>query len=411
MSRSTGYKRLIGAALVLGPLAGAGGLYFDARDTDAQAESSTADQPQATPVSVATVTSRETMIWEEFSGRLEAVERVEVRPRVSGAIEAVHFREGNLVEKNERLITIDPAPYAAEVERAEAQVAAAEARLSFTKTDLDRGQQLSTSQYLSDSALDQRTNAYREAQANLRAAQAALQLARLKLDYTQVRAPVAGRVGRMEVTIGNIVGEGPTAPVLTNLVSVDPIYASFNASEQIVQTALRALGAETDAHLKIDQIPVEMQTAGHEDKPIRGHLQLIDNVVDASSGTVRMRAVFPNADGVLIPGQFARIRMGQAKSEPALLVNERAIGTDQDKKYVLVVDKENKVAYREIALGPVTDGLRVVTTGLEAGERIVVNGLQRVRPGALVAPQQVAMDGKASVQAQNAADKSDVAQR
>ena len=411
MSRSTGYKRLIGAALVLGLIAGAGSLYFDARDTDAQAESSAADQPQATPVSVATVTSRETMIWEEFSGRLEAVERVEVRPRVSGAIEAVHFREGNLVEKEELLITIDPAPYAAEVERAEAQVAAAEARLSFTKADLDRGQQLSTSQYLSDSALDQRTNAYREAQANLRAAQAALQLARLKLDYTQVRAPVAGRVGRMEVTIGNIVGEGPTAPVLTTLVSVDPIYASFNASEQIVQTALRALGGETDAHLKIDQIPVEAQTAGLEDTPIRGHLQLIDNMVDASSGTVRMRAVFPNADGVLMPGQFARIRMGQAKSKPALLVNERAIGTDQDKKYVLVVDKENKVAYREIALGPVTDGLRVVTTGLEAGERIVVNGLQRVRPGALVAPQQVAMDGKASVQAQNAADKSDVAQR
>jgi multidrug efflux system membrane fusion protein len=301
------------------------------------------------------------------------------------------------VKQNDLLITIDPAPYAAEVERAEAQAAAAQARVLLTKNEVERGQQLSDTRTISARDLDQRTNAHREAEANLRAAQAALRSAKLNLDYTQVRAPVAGRVGKLEITVGNLVAAGPGAPVLTTLVSINPIYASFNADEQIVWRALQSLGASGHDYDQIDRIPVVMTTVTSNGTSFKGKMQLIDNQFDARTGTVRVRAVFDNADGRLIPGQFARLRMGQAKTEPALAVSERAIGTDQDKKYVLIVDPDNKAVYREVTLGPAVDGLRVVTQGLKSGERIVVNGLQRVRPGAVVEPQMVSMDlGSAS---------------
>jgi multidrug efflux system membrane fusion protein len=375
---------------------------FNAEANDAPAVSA----PRATPVSVATVASTEVNIWDEFSGRLEAVERVDVRSRVAGAVQAVHFREGTLVKQGELLITIDPAPYAAEVERAEAQVASAQARVSFTRSEQERARRLWDEKAIAQRELDERTNAGREAEANLRAAQASLQSARLNLGYTQVRAPVAGRIGKLEVTVGNLVAAGPGAPVLTTLVSVSPIYASFDADEQIVVRALKDLPGSASARTRIEGIPVQMGTAGIDGTPYEGRLQLIDNQVDARSGTVRVRAAFDNKDGALIPGQFARIRMGQARSEPALLVNERAVGTDQNKKFVMVVGEDNKAEYREVTLGVPVNGLRVVTKGLQAGERVVVNGLQHIRPGALVAPQTVTMDAKAEVQppAQHVAD-------
>jgi len=356
-------------------------------------------QPAAIPVSVAVVEQRDVALWDEFSGRLEAVERVEVRSRVAGAVKAVHFREGALVKEGDLLITIDPDPYVAEVERARAQVLAAEARLAYAQKEQERARRLqqANSGAISESNVDQRVGAYREAEGNLKAAQAALQTAQLNLDYTQVRASVAGRVGKLEITVGNLIAAGPGAPVLTSLVSVDPVYASFNADEGVVARALKALGA--NAHAQVDRIPVRMNTATTNGTTYEGHLQLIDNQVDARSGTVRVRAVFGNADGSLIPGQFARLRMGQPKTEPALVVNERAIGTDQNKKYVMVVGDDNKAAYREVTLGVFVDGLRMVTNGLTAGERIVVNGLQRVRPGALVNPKLVSMTGSDHAQA------------
>jgi membrane fusion protein, multidrug efflux system len=356
-------------------------------------------EPAAVPVSVAVVEQRDVALWDEFSGRLEAVERVEVRSRVAGAIKAVHFREGALVKEGDQLITIDPDPYAAEVDRAKAQVLAAEARLTLAQKEQDRARRLqqANSGAISESNVDQRVSAHREAEGNLRAAQAALQAAQLNLDYTQVRAPVAGRVGKLEITVGNLIAAGPGAPVLTTLVSVDPIYASFNADEEVVARALKALGS--NAHMQVDRIPVQMVTATSNGTTLEGHLQLIDNQVDAKSGTVRVRAVFGNGDGSLIPGQFARVRMGQPKTEPALMVNERAIGTDQNKKFVMVVGDDNKAAYREVTLGAFVDGLRRVTNGLTAGERIVVNGLQRVRPGALLAPKLVSMTGSDHAQA------------
>jgi len=346
---------------------------------------------QATPVSVAKVEQSDVATWNEFSGRLEAVERVDIRSRVAGTVQAVHFREGALVKAGDLLLTIDPAPYQADVDRAEAQVLAAQARLTNAKTNYVRAKQLLEDHAISQREYDDSLNAQSEADANLRAAQAQAQSAKLSLGYTQVRAPVSGRVGKLEITTGNLVAAGPGAPVLTTLVSVSPIYASFDADEQVVARALRELPPGASARAQIEKIPVQMGTVADTTTPIAGHLQLVDNQVDARSGTVRVRAVFDNADGSLMPGQFAHLRMGQVKPDSALLINERAVGTDQNKKFVMVVGADDKAQYREVTLGANVDGLRIVTSGLKPGERVVVNGLQRVRPGALIAPQLVAM--------------------
>lgn len=390
MKKLSNKSRVLFAVAVVALLGAGGGLFLAGNDR-AKAEASADKTPPATPVSVAKVSERDTAIWDEFSGRLEAIEQVEVRSRVAGAIQEIRFREGALVQKDDVLVVIDPALYAAEVARAEAQVAAAQAKLVFTKSDYQRGQQLSGSQTISQRDQDNRVNVYREAEANLKAAQATLKTAQLNLGYTEVRAPVTGRVGKREITVGNLIAAGPGSPLLTTIVSTSPIYASFNADEQVVLRALNALGKD-DAASKTGRIPVKMGTATSEGLPFEGHMQLIDNQVDPRSGTVRVRAIFDNEDGHLIPGQFVRLQMGQPKAERAMMVNERAIGTDQNKKYVMVVNKENKAEYREVKLGVAVDGLRMVTSGLKPGEQIVVKGLQRVRPGAAVAPQLVAMD-------------------
>jgi multidrug efflux system membrane fusion protein len=410
MSRLFSLKRLLGAGVAVAVAAGVIAVVPDFEHESAHAQNPAAQAPQAVPVSVATVEQRDTAIWSEFSGRLEAVDRVEVRPRVSGQIQAVNFREGDLVKQGDKLITIDPASFQAAVAGAEAQVAAAEARVALTKNDVDRASQLSE-RAISGRDIDQRTNALREAEANLRAARASLDTARLNLNWSEVRAPVSGRVGKIEVTAGNLVGDGPTAPVLTTLVSVDPIYASFNADETVVLGALKAIGAGLQSHSQVERIPVRMSTIVSNDAETTGQLQFIDNQVDTRSGTVRVRARFPNPEGKLIPGQFARLRMGQAKTAPAVSIDERAIGTDQDKKFVLVVGDDNKAVYREVALGPVADGMRIISTGLKPGERIIVNGLQRVKPGALVAPQVVSMDGKSAAQQAQNEGAGSVAQR
>ena len=383
-------KRLVAVAFGLAVLAGAGALVWTGNGR-AQADSGAPSAPAATPVSVAKVAERDTAIWDEFSGRLEAVEQVEVRSRVAGAIQEIKFREGALVHKDDVLVVIDPALYAAEVARAEAQVAAAQARLVFTKSDYERGQQLTGTNTISQRDQDNRINAYREADANLKAAQASLKTAQLNLGYTEVRAPVTGRVGKREITVGNLIAAGPGSPLLTTIVSTSPIYASFNADEQVVLRALAALGDDAAAS-KTGRIPVRMGTATSDGTPFEGHMQLIDNQVDPRSGTVRVRAVFDNKDGRLLPGQFVRLQMGQPKTERAMMINERAVGTDQNKKFVMVVNNENKAEYREVSLGVAVDGLRMVTSGLKPGEQIVVKGLQRVRPGAPLAPQVVAMD-------------------
>ena len=357
----------------------AGAFYL--RDSSAD-PARAAPQPPAAPVPVAAVERHEVTLWDEFSGRLEAVERVDVRSRVAGAVQSVHFTEGALVKRGDLLVTIDPAPYAAEVDHAQAQLVAAQARLRYAKIERERAERLVQERFIAQSQVDNRVNAEQEADANVRATQAELQSARLNLGYTEVRAPVAGRVGKLEITVGNLVAAGPGAPVLTTLVSVDPIYASFDADELVVARALKELQGP-----RLSEIPVEMETVTNSGTRLRGRLQLVDNQVNTRSGTVRVRAVFDNKDGGLIPGQFVKVRMGRTRTEQAVLVSERAVGTDQSKRFVLVVGPDNRAVYREITLGGAANGQRIVTSGLEPGERIVVNGLQRVRPGALVAPQ------------------------
>jgi multidrug efflux system membrane fusion protein len=377
---------LVGAGLGIAASFGTAALFLDLPMSTVAVAAAPVQAP-AIPVTVALVEARDITTWEEFSGRLEAVDRVEIRSRVDGAIQSVNFREGALVKAGDLLFTIDPAPYQAAVAQAQGQVASARAKLDLARLQFERARKLSESKAISQSDMDQRQNAVTEAEAGMMTAQAALQTVNLELGYTEVRAPVAGRVGKVEITVGNLVAAGSTSLALTTLMSVDPIYASFNASEEIVTKALAELPSVSGASPAIEQIPVEIGTLADSDTPTRGKLQLIDNQVDAASGTISVRAVFDNPGGKLIPGQFVKVRMGQPKAEPKILVSERAIGTDQDKKFVFVVDAENKVVYRPIQLGGMAEGQRVVESGLKAGDRIVVNGLQRIRPGAIVAPE------------------------
>ncbi|MEN3290258.1 MAG: rane fusion protein multidrug efflux system [Bradyrhizobium sp.] len=391
-SHSGRFRRVASTLVIAGLLivgaSVAGNRYFHTSPNAASA--APAEQPVA--VTVAVVEPRQATLWDEFSGRLEAVDRVEVRPRVAGAILATNFTEGALVKAGDVLFTIDPAPYAAEVDKAQAQLEAAKARAAFASNELERGAQLVGNAIVTRRDYDQRDNGNREALANVKAAEATLQTAKLNLDYTQVRAPVAGRVGRIEVTVGNLVAAGSASPVLTSLVSVNPIYASFDADEEVVLQALQATADASGQRGDLARIPVEMTVSGGT--AAKGHIQLIDNQVNGQSGTIRVRAVFRNEDGRLIPGQFARVRMGQPKQQTLVLVDERAIGTDQDKKYVMVAGDDDRAAYRAITIGGNVDGLRIVTSGIKAGDRVVVNGLQRIRPGALLKTQVAAMGAR-----------------
>ncbi|QOK99598.1 efflux RND transporter periplasmic adaptor subunit (plasmid) [Ralstonia pseudosolanacearum] len=341
--------------------------------------------PAAMPVDVAPAIARNVTDWDEFSGRLEAVERVEVRPLVGGTITAVHFKDGSIVRKGDPLFTIDPRPYAAEVARTQAALTAAKSRVAYTASELERAQKLVADNAIARREFEEKENAAREAQANLQGAAAALDAAKLNLEYTRIVAPVAGRVSRAEITVGNVVATGGAAPVLTTLVSVSPMYVAFDADEQTYLrfSANTAQGAKT---------PVYIGLANEDGYTREGTIQSVDNRLDVRSGTIRVRATVDNADGRLTPGLYARVKMGNGAPHDAVLISDKAIGTDQDKKFVLVVDAANKTSYRPVTLGASTDGLRVVKTGLKVGERIVVNGIQRVRPGDPVAPNAVTME-------------------
>ena len=349
--------------------------------------------PPPVPVSVAKVMEKSVTEWDEFSGRVRAIDHVEVRPQVSGIIEQVHFSDGQLVQKGDLLFTIDPRPFQAALDNAKAVEEGAQAKLALAQINLDRNKGLIASHAIAQSDLDTANDAFSEADANLKAAQAAVQTAQLNLNYTAITAPVTGRVSRAEITVGNLVGDGPTAPVLTTVVSVSPVYVEFEIDEQIY---LKYLANGASGNNGLEHIPVTMGLANEEGYPRQGHLESLDNQLDTTSGTLRVRAVFDDPAGDLTPGLYAKVRTGGSASETAILVDDRAIGTDQDKKYVMVVDADNKANYRAVTLGPVVNGLRIIRSGLQEGERIMVNGLQRVRPNSIVAPTEVAMDREAA---------------
>ena len=380
-------KRALAVTLGVAVLGVAGGIAVQRMPALAGQEAPSAPAPAAA-VDVAEVVSRTITDWRGYSGRLEAVDRVEIRPLVSGTLTAVHFQDGALVRKGEVLFTIDPRPYAAEVARVQGQLAAAEARDAYAASELARGQRLLSDNAIAKRDFEEKQNAAREAVANLQAARAALEAARLNLEYTRITAPVSGRISRAQVTVGNVVAAGAASAPLTTLVSTARMYAAFDVDEPTYLKMAQASRAGSGA------IPVYLGLANEEGHPRKGMVSFIDNRLDVASGTIRVRAVFDNPDGQLIPGLYARVQLGGGKPRDALLIDERAVGTDQDKRFVLVLDEGNRTSYREVRLGNASGGLRVVDAGLKAGERIVVNGLQRVRPGEPVAPREVPMAGQ-----------------
>lgn len=345
--------------------------------------------PPAPVVTVAPVVEKELIEWTEFTGQTEAVEAVEVRPRVSGYIQEVRFQSGQLVKKGDVLFVIDPRPYQAEVEQREAELEQAKARHANAGRMAHRADQLLKSSAISSEEADTSISDFHQARAAVLAAEAALKSARLDLEFTEVRAPIDGRVSRALLTTGNYVsGNAGGASLLTTIVSVDPIYVYADVDERSL-LQLQALMTKQEGL----RIPVEMQLADEEGYPHRGFIESLDNRVDRNTGTIVLRAQIPNPDGRIIPGLFVRLRVPLSEERPTLLVDETAIGTDQAQKFVFSIGKDNTVEYRKVTLGPVADGKRIVRSGLNAGDMIIVNGVQRARPGAPVTPQpQVAQD-------------------
>jgi RND family efflux transporter MFP subunit len=335
---------------------------------------------QAPQVTVAPAIERVVADWDEFTGHFEAVNSVEVRPRVGGFLQRVGFVEGAIVHQGDVLFVIDQRPYEAEVARAEAVLAQARTRNQLAGMEVERAQKLMNTQAISREELDARTSGRAEGDAAIRAAEAAVRVARLNLDWTVVRAPISGRVGRAEITPGNVVQAGPPSPsLLTTIVSIDPIYVYFDTDEQAY---LKYMGAQS-AGPKGRQVLIGL--ANETGFPHEGRLNFVDNRVDGASGTISARALLSNPNRLFTPGLFARVRLLGGQAHAATLVQDQAIGTDQDRKFVLVLKSDNTVEYRPIVAGRVVDGLRTIDSGLKPGERVVINGLMRVRPGMKVA--------------------------
>jgi multidrug efflux system membrane fusion protein len=352
--------------------------------------------PLPPQVTVAHVLSREVTEWDEFTGRLQAVDTVDVRPRVSGYVAAVRFEEGAIVRRGDLLFQIDPRPFEAEVDRLRAELARARATAQRAESELRRANRLSAENAIASEERDRRASFAQESSAQTAAVEAALRAAELNLEFTQVTSPIEGRVGRAIVTEGNLVSSGPgEATLLTTVVSLDPVYAYFDADEQ---TFLKyTAGGRDPRRARPSDFPIRMALANDDGFPRQGRLDFLDNQIDGATGTIRGRAVFRNTNGLLTPGLFVRIRLAGTGSYHGLLIQDRAVGTDLSKKFVYVVGPNHEIEYRTVTLGPMVDGLRVVRSGLAAGEPIVINGLQRVRPGAQVTPALVDMTQTAPV--------------
>jgi RND family efflux transporter MFP subunit len=354
------------------------------------ARNEAAEAPAAPPpVQAAKVLSKSVTEFDEFTGRFEAVERVEVRPRVSGYVVETRFEQGHEVKKGDILYVIDPRPYRATLKHAQAELTRARTQAALAESERVRANKLIEKRAISQEEFDARTSGNEQAAANLQAAEAAVESAALDLSFTEVRAPISGLVGRAEVTAGNLVAAGQT--LLTTLVSIDPIYVSFDGDEQVY---LKNVGLELRGELpsaRNARNPVWAGLADEQGHPHEGVMVFLDNELDPNTGTIHARGLFPNKDRRFTPGMFARVKLIGSGKYDALLINDSAIGTDQSVKFVLKVSADNKIEYTPVKLGPVIDGLRVVREGLKADDVIVVKGLQQVRPGMPVTPQLVAM--------------------
>jgi multidrug efflux system membrane fusion protein len=351
----------------------------------ARIDAQTADAAPPPPkITVAEVLARDITEWDEFTGRLEAVNSVAIRPRVSGFVAAIRFDEGAMVNRGDLLFEIDPRPFQTEVDRLRAELVRARATVQRATNELQRAKRLSTDNAMAPEEIDRRAAFAEESAAQVAAVEAALRAAELNLEFTRVTSPISGRVGRAIVTVGNLVSSGPgDATLLTTVVSLDPIYASFEADEQ---TFLRH-----GSHARSGK-RVQMALASDAGFPREGRMDFLDNQLNPATGTIRGRTVFRNPDLTLTPGSFVRLRLPGSASYRGLLIQDRAVGTDLDKRYVYVVGANGTVEYRVVQLGPIVDGLRVVRSGLKPADIVVINGLQRVRPGVQIDPVKVSME-------------------
>lgn len=341
--------------------------------------------PAAPQVTVAEAIERSIDESQEFTGRLEAVDVVEVRPRVSGLLQRVAFREGAEVVKGAVLFTIDPRPYKAELDRARAELQRVKSRAQLAHSEVERSRTLVEKQAISREEFDVRVNNEREVAATISGAEAAVEAAALNLEWTEVRAPISGRISRAEVTEGNLVQAGaPSATLLTTIVSLDSIFVYFDTDERAFLKYGSSTADDRNQNLRNGKFSVEMALADDKGFAHTGKVDFVDNQLDGTSGTIRARAVFSNSSRVFAPGMFARVRLLSGTKQQVVLIRDDAVGTDQDRKFVFVVNDKNVIEYRVVQLGRITDGLRSVASGVAPGEKIVVNGLQRVQPGVTV---------------------------
>lgn len=348
--------------------------------------------PQAPAVSVADVVVKPVSQWDSFNGRIEAVESVQLRPRVSGYIDKVNYTDVQEVKKGEVLFTIDDRTYRAALEQAQAALMRAKTQASLARSEASRTDKLIGTNVISREEWEQRRSAATQADADIRAAQAAVDAAQLNLDFTKVTAPIDGRASRALITSGNLVTAGDSASVLTTVVSQKTVYAYFDVDESTYlhyqNLARSGQGASSDHQA----LPVEIGLSGEEGYPHRGTVDFLDNQLTASTGTIRMRAVLDNAQRQFTPGLFARVRLPGSAEFQALLINDKAVLTDQDRKYVYIVDKDGKAQRRDITPGRLASGLRIVQQGLNPGDKVIVDGLQKVfMPGMPVNAKPVAM--------------------
>ncbi len=344
-------------------------------------ENGKAGEQAPPPVEVITVQAKQLRVWNEFSGNLEAVDTVAIKPRVSGAIIKSFYKQGGSVKAGATLFIIDPRPYEATLQQSQARAEAARAAVKLSKSDLTRAEQLTKKKALSQSRYETAKNAYETAIADVKAADATVRQARLNLEYAYVKAPVSGKVGRAEITEGNLVEAGAGAPVLTTIVSDREIYAEFDVDEKTYIQNVRGQMRES---------PVEVTIASEDHVAYTGKIVSFDNRLNVKTGTIRARALLQNKDGALTPGMFAKVRLGSPELKTLVTVPEKALGTDQDKKYVLVANDKNIVEYRIVTLGEGGEaGERVIREGLKPGEKVLVNSLQKVRPGMPITPKDV----------------------
>jgi RND family efflux transporter MFP subunit len=350
-----------------------------------------ANGPPPPVVTVAKPVARGVTDLDEYVGRFVAIDSVEIRARVSGYLDKIHFRDGQMVKQGDLLFSIDKRPFENTAAQARANLAQAKANLAFAEADLERGQQLVRARTITEQVFEQRTQAFRSAQASVQANEAAVRQAELDLEFTELRSPVAGRIGDRRVSPGNLVAGGTVASttLLGTIVSVDPIRLEFTMDEASYLRYERFSQSGKEVTGRDGGVMVSLKLLDEQSYERRGYMDFVDNVIDRSSGTIRGRAVFQNSDGVLTPGMFGRVRVPGSPTYQALLLPDAAIGTEQVKKFVLVVSADNTAVAKYVTLGQLTeDNLRIIKAGLDADDRVVVNGLMRVRPGQKVTPQE-----------------------